>query len=267
MREDYPLTAPAARDYLGPVRLAAIGITDVGRRRGHNEDAFLVMPEAGLFAVADGLGGHASGEVASRMAVEELARAWETADPGHDPASVAHQEARLREAIAAANRAIHDRSRASATPAGMGTTLVAGCFVEGGPLLVAHVGDSRAYLFRQGALRRLTEDHSLLQDFIRQSNPTPAEIEAYPHKNVIVRALGMRDEVVVDVSSLDVEEGDLLLLCCDGLFGMIPDERMEAILRAEGSEILRADQALVDAANDAGGADNVTSVLVQVVER
>lgn len=249
------------------VRLAAIGITDVGRRRGHNEDAFLVMPEAGLFAVADGLGGHASGEVASRMAVEELARAWEAADPGHDPASVVQQEARLREAIAAANRAIHERSRASATPAGMGTTLVAGCFVEGGPLLVAHVGDSRAYLFRQGELRRLTEDHSLLQDFIRQANPTPAEIEAFPHKNVIVRALGMREEVEVDLSVLDVEEGDLLLLCCDGVFGMLPDERMEAILRAEGAEILRADQALVDAANDAGGVDNVTAVLVQVVER
>ena len=149
----------------------------------------------------------------------------------------------------------------------MGTTLVAVHLAEGGPLAVAHVGDSRAYLFRDGQLRGLTEDHSLLQDFIRQSRPTPAEIEAYPHKNVIMRAVGMRETVEVDVSTVEVQEGDLLLLCCDGLFGMLPDEEMAEILRQEGSEILRANQLLIDAANRAGGADNVTSVLVEVVER
>ena len=132
---------------------------------------------------------------------------------------------------------------------------------------MAHAGDSRAYLFRAGELRRLTEDHSLLQDFIRQSRPTPEEIEAFPHKNVIVRALGMRATVEADVSLVELQEGDLVLLCCDGLFGMVPDEEMAAILRGEGGEILRANQLLVDAANRAGGVDNVTSVLVEVVER
>ena len=241
------------------MRLAAIGASDVGRKRRHNEDAFLVMPEAGLFAVADGLGGHASGEVASRMAVDELATRFGELE--------GHPEKRLRAAIELANDAIHRRSQADPHLSGMGTTLVAGHLAEGGTLTVAHVGDSRAYLFRDGQLRGLTEDHSLLQDFIRQSRPTPAEIEAYPHKNVIMRAVGMRETVEVDVSTVEVQEGDLLLLCCDGLFGMLPDEEMAEILRQEGSEILRANQLLIDAANRAGGADNVTSVLVEVVER
>ena len=240
------------------MRLAAIGASDVGRKRRHNEDAFLVMPEAGLFAVADGLGGHASGEVASRIAVEELADRFAQL-PGSP-------EERLRAAFVLANRAVHARSQVDPELSGMGTTLVAAYFAEGGMLAVAHAGDSRAYLFRAGELRRLTEDHSLLQDFIRQSRPTLEEIEAFPHKNVIVRALGMRAVVEADVSLVELRQGDLVLLCCDGLFGMVPDEEMAAILRGEGGEILRANQLLVDAANQAGGVDNVTSVLVEVVE-
>ncbi len=245
------------------MRLAAIGATDVGLKRSHNEDAFLVMPECGLFCVADGLGGHASGEVASRMAIDELAahfRATEGEAAGPPP------EERLAAAVKNANRAIHGRGRAEPALAGMGTTLVAGFFAEGGPLHVAHVGDSRAYLFRDGELRRLTEDHSLLQDFIRQAHPSEAEIDAFPHKNVIVRAVGMRPEVEVELSRVEIRQGDVLLLCCDGLFGMLPDDRMAAILREEGAEILRANQLLLDAALDAGGADNVTSILVQVAE-
>jgi serine/threonine protein phosphatase PrpC len=245
------------------MRLASIGATDVGRKRVHNEDSFLVMPESGLFCVADGLGGHASGEVASRMAVEELAAYFWATDP--DPADRAHED-RVAEAIRIANRSILARARSEPDLSGMGTTLVAGYFTEDGPLVVGHVGDSRAYLFRDGELRRLTEDHSLLQDFIRQSSPSAAEIDAFPHKNVIVRAVGMRDDVAVDLSRVDVRERDVLLLCSDGLFGMLPDEQMAEILREEGGEILRANQLLVDAANEAGGSDNVTSVLVQVVE-
>jgi serine/threonine protein phosphatase PrpC len=245
------------------MRLASIGATDVGRKRVHNEDSFLVMPESGLFCVADGLGGHASGEVASRMAVEELAAYFWATDP--DPADRAHED-RVAEAIRIANRSILARARSEPDLSGMGTTLVAGYFTEDGPLVVGHVGDSRAYLFRDGELRRLTEDHSLLQDFIRQSSPSAAEIDAFPHKNVIVRAVGMRDDVAADLSRVDVRERDVLLLCSDGLFGMLPDEQMAEILREEGGEILRANQLLVDAANEAGGSDNVTSVLVQVVE-
>jgi PPM family protein phosphatase len=221
------------------------------------------MPESGLFCVADGLGGHASGEVASRMAVEELAAHFRATDS--DPGDRAPED-RVAEAIRIANRSILARARSEPDLSGMGTTLVAGYFTEDGPLVVGHVGDSRAYLFRDGELRRLTEDHSLLQDFIRQSSPSAAEIDAFPHKNVIVRAVGMRDDVAVDLSRVDVRERDVLLLCSDGLFGMLPDEQMAEILREEGGEILRANQLLVDAANEAGGSDNVTSVLVQVVE-
>jgi PPM family protein phosphatase len=245
------------------MRLASIGASDVGRKRVHNEDSFLVMPESGLFCVADGLGGHASGEVASRMAVEELAAHFRATDS--DPADRASED-RVAEAIRIANRSILARARSEPDLSGMGTTLVAGYFTEDGLLVVGHVGDSRAYLFRDGELRRLTEDHSLLQDFIRQSSPSAAEIDAFPHKNVIVRAVGMRDDVAVDLSRVDVRERDVLLLCSDGLFGMLPDEQMAEILREEGGEILRANQLLVDAANEAGGSDNVTSVLVQVVE-
>jgi serine/threonine protein phosphatase PrpC len=241
------------------MRLAAIGTSDVGRRRTHNEDAFLVMPEAGLFAVADGLGGHASGEVASHAAVEALAGCFGAL--AGDPVE------RLREGFRIANRTVHARATADARLSGMGTTLVAAFLPERGPVAVAHAGDSRAYLFRDGRLVRLTEDHSLLQDFIRQSNPSPEEIEAFPHKHVVVRALGMREKVEIDVGVFEVREGDLLLLCCDGLFGMVPDERIAVILRQEGSDILRANQLLVDAADEAGGVDNVTSVLVEVVER
>jgi protein phosphatase len=245
------------------MRLASIGASDVGRKRIHNEDSFLVMPESGLFCVADGLGGHASGEVASRMAVEELAAYFRATDS--DPADGAHED-RVAEAIRLANLSILARARAEPDLSGMGTTLVAAYFAEDGPLVVGHVGDSRAYLFRGGELRRLTEDHSLLQDFIRHSSPSAAEIDAFPHKNVIVRAVGMRDVVEMDLSRVKVREGDVLLLCSDGLFGMLPDEQMAEILREEGFEILRANQLLLDAANEAGGSDNVTSILVQVVE-
>jgi serine/threonine protein phosphatase PrpC len=259
----YPLTGRATRYYSLAMRLASIGASDVGRKRLHNEDAFLVMPESGLFCVADGLGGHASGEVASRMAIEEIAAFFRATDS--DPADGAHED-RVAEAIRLANLSVLTRARAEPDLTGMGTTLVAGYFAEGGPLVVAHVGDSRAYLFRGGDLKRLTEDHSLLQDFIRHSSPSAAEIDAFPHKNVIVRAVGMRDAVEMDLSRVKVREGDVLLLCSDGLFGMLPDTQMAEILREEGGDILRANQLLVDAANEAGGSDNITSVLVQVVE-
>jgi serine/threonine protein phosphatase PrpC len=258
MAAAYPLTGATARGYCPGMRLAAIGASDVGRRRSHDEDAFLVMPEAGLVAVADGLGGHASGEVASRTAVDALA--------GCLAGLRGTPEERVRAAFELANETVNGLAQTDPELSGMGTTLVAALFSEEGPVAVAHVGDSRAYLFRDGKLSRLTEDHSLLQDFIRQSRPTPEEIEAFPHKNVIVRALGMRETVEVDVALVEVREGDLLLLCSDGLFGMVDDVEMAGILRREGTEILRANQQLVDAANEAGGVDNVTSVLVEVVE-
>ena len=147
----------------------------------------------------------------------------------------------------------------------MGTTLVAASFPKGGQhVLVGHVGDSRAYLWRRGALRQLTEDHSLLNDYLKTRALTPEEIEAFPHKNVIVRALGMKDIVEVDIRREPLEDGDILLLCSDGLSGMVPDPRIAEVIRANAGEIRHAAQALVDEANAAGGVDNVTCVLAQV---
>jgi protein phosphatase len=255
------------------MRLAAIGATDVGRRRNHNEDAFLVLQEEQLFCVADGMGGHACGEVASRIAVEEMAeffrltgRDEDATWPFKEERDRSYDENRLVVAMRLANLRIHERARSDERLAGMGTTLVCAYFTRKGQALVGNVGDSRAYIFRQGGLRQLTEDHSLLADYIRNTNPSAAEIEAFPHKNVIVRALGMRPAVEVDVVREEAREGDVLLLCCDGLSGMVSDTRIADILRGSRGDLRRANQALVDAANEAGGADNITSLLVQVLE-
>jgi protein phosphatase len=253
------------------MRLGVAGNTDVGLKRSHNEDAFLLLPEEHLFCVADGMGGHASGEVASRIAVEEMAeffrmtgRDEEATWPFPMERDRSYDENRLLTGMKLANLRIFERARSDERLTGMGTTLVCAHFPRGNTALVGHVGDSRAYLYRQGALRQLTEDHSLLNDLIRNRRLTGQEIEAFPHKNVIVRALGMKDSVEVDLFRQEVQEGDLVLLCCDGLSGMVPDARIAEILRSSRGDVKRANQALVDAANEAGGADNITCVLVQV---
>jgi protein phosphatase len=255
------------------MRLAAVGATDVGRKRTHNEDSFLLLPEESLFCVADGLGWHASGEVASRLAVEEMAeffrltgRDEEATWPFREDPTRGRESNRLAVAIRLANRRVLERSRSDARLAGMGTTVVSAHFTERRTVLVAHVGDSRAYLFRDGTLTPLTEDHSLLATYIRQQRPSPEQIEAFPHKNVIVRALGMGEAVEVDLREEPTRAGDLLLLCCDGLSGMLPDAALAALLRDARGDLRRVNQALVNAANDAGGVDNITSVLVQVLE-
>jgi PPM family protein phosphatase len=254
------------------MRITAAGDSHVGLRRRHNEDAFLLLPEERLFCVADGMGGHASGEVAARLAVEEMAEFYrltgrdeEATWPFRERRELSYAENRLVTAVKLANQRIRERAAADARLRGMGTTLVAAWFDDRSPrALVVNVGDSRAYLWRKAALAQLTEDHSLLNDFIKARRPSQAEIEAFPHKNVIVRALGMRDHVDVDLLPVPLEDGDVLLLCCDGLSGMVPDERIAELLRASQGDLDRATRALVAAANDAGGVDNVTVVLAQV---
>jgi serine/threonine protein phosphatase PrpC len=253
------------------MRLTHSGTTDVGRKRNHNEDAFLLLPEESLYCVADGMGGHASGEVASRIAVEEMSEFFRTTGRDDeatwpfkmDPAR-AYDENRLLTGVKLANVRIFERAATDTRLKGMGTTIVAAHVPKGGrTLLVGHVGDSRAYLFRKGALRQLTEDHSLLNDYRKSRALTAEEIAAFPHKNVIVRALGMKDTVEVDVVREELEDGDVVLLCSDGLSGMVPDARLAELVRANAGDLRHAGQALVDAANEAGGADNVTCVLVQ----
>jgi PPM family protein phosphatase len=254
------------------MRLTAAGDSHVGLRRDHNEDAFLLLLEERLVCVADGMGGHASGEVAARVAVEEMAeffrltgREEETTWPVPEEPGRGEHENRLIAGVKLANLRIRERARTDERLRGMGTTLVTAWFSDRAPeALVAHVGDSRAYLYRRGALTQLTEDHSLLNDFIRVHRPSRAEIDAFPHKNVIVRALGMRDDLTVDVVRVPLEEGDQILLCCDGVSGMLPDPRIAEILRSARGDVSRAVQGLIAAANEAGGIDNITCVVAQV---
>jgi PPM family protein phosphatase len=254
------------------MRLTAAGDSHVGLRRAHNEDAFLLLLEERLLCVADGMGGHASGEVAARIAVEEMAeffrltgRDEETTWPFREERGRTYHENRLVNGVKLANQRIRERAERDERLRGMGTTLVAAWFSDREPeAIVAHVGDSRAYLMRHGALTQLTEDHSLLNDYIRLQHPSPSEIDAFPHKNVILRALGMKEHVDVDVRRVPLEEGDLLLLCCDGLFSLVAPDRLAALLRDARGDLARAVRALIAAANQAGGTDNVTCVVAQV---
>jgi protein phosphatase len=254
------------------MRLNVAGSTDVGLKRTHNEDAFLLLPEEQLFCVADGMGGHASGEVAARLAVEEMAEFFrltgrddEATWPWREDPARRHDENRVLTGVKLANLRIFERAQSDERLRGMGTTLVCAHFERGGgAVIIGHVGDSRAYLWRGGALRQLTEDHSLLNDYLKARRLTPEEVESFPHKNVIVRALGMKDTVEVDLLRLPVNDGDVVLLCCDGLSGMVPDERMAELIRQHPGDPRAAAQALVEAANEAGGVDNITCVLAQV---
>jgi serine/threonine protein phosphatase PrpC len=229
---------------------AAAACTDVGRLRQSNEDA-LVLSDP-VFAVADGMGGARAGEVASAMAVAAL----HGLDGGPDE---------LVRALEGVNARIHQAARDDASLAGMGTTLTA-AVVHGDEVAIAHVGDSRAYLWRDGRLRQVTDDHSLVAELIRRGALTPAEAERHPQRSVITRALGAEAGVEVDLVRLAPESGDVLLLCSDGLTGMVGDDEIGRILGA-GGPLERTAQLLVQAANGAGGEDNVTAVLVRFGER
>ena len=228
--------------------------SDTGRQRRGNEDS--LYARAPLFAVADGMGGAQAGEVASRMAVETLGRGLP--DGGGPPQDL------LAARIEEANESIHQRSRADANQAGMGTTVTA-VYVGPDEAAIAHVGDSRAYLLRDGELRRLTEDHSLVEELLRQGKLTAEEASEHPQKSIITRALGPEPVVEVDRQTLPLRHGDVFLLCSDGLTSMV-DEAQIARMLASGRSLTEAGQALVSAANDAGGRDNITVVLFRVEE-
>jgi protein phosphatase len=227
--------------------------TDTGRQRRDNEDnAFVRAP---LFVVADGMGGAQAGEVASKLAVEEFHEAL----PEEGSA-----EERLIDRIRAANRRIYDLSRTQHEHAGMGTTLTA-VYLDDDRLAVAHVGDSRAYIFRDGELTRLTQDHSLVEELVRQGKLTEEQAAEHPQRSIITRALGIEGDVEVDTWSYSMRAGDVVLLCSDGLTSMIGEEQILRILGGETSLDRAADQ-LIGAANDAGGRDNITVVLFRLEE-
>ena len=225
--------------------------TDVGRQRHTNEDNFYDEPP--LFAVADGMGGAQAGEVASEMAIDQFVAERETEAPA---------EEQLEQIAKAANRKIWDMAQADSRHAGMGTTLTA-AMVDGQSVAVGHVGDSRLYLFRRGEIERMTRDHSLVEEFVRQGKLTPEQAEKHPQRSVITRALGPESAVEVDTFRIPARDGDVFLLCSDGLSGMVSDADLERIL-AEAGSLDEAAARLVEAANDNGGRDNITAVLFRL---
>jgi PPM family protein phosphatase len=227
--------------------------TDTGRQRRANEDSHLAR--APLFVVADGMGGAQAGEVASRIAVESFQGGLEDSS---------EPEAALASLARVANSRIHELSHSHAEQAGMGTTLTA-FYVGEREVSIAHVGDSRAYRLRDGELLRLTDDHSLVDELLRQGRLTPEEAVEHPQRSVITRALGPEGAVEVDTRSYEARGGDVYLLCSDGLTTMVPDDSLAAVLLA--NETLReAGEALIATANEAGGRDNITVLLVRLEE-
>jgi PPM family protein phosphatase len=227
--------------------------TDTGRQRRDNEDsAFARSP---VFVVADGMGGAQAGEVASRIAVE----AFE-----HGLPDSGSPEERLATRVREANAQIYERSRADRGRAGMGTTLTA-AYVDDTHVAIAHVGDSRAYLFRDGTLQRLTQDHSLVDELVRRGKLTEEQAAEHPQRSIITRALGPEPDVEVDTWTYPARAGDVVLLCSDGLTSMISEERVRAIL-AEHDNLDEAADELIREANEAGGRDNITVVLFRLEE-
>ena len=250
------------------MKVSYAGTTHVGLKRTHNEDNFFLLPEENVYIVADGMGGHSSGEVASQIAVETLAnffidtsRDREITWPCREDKTLNYDENRLVTGIKLANRRVFETAQSDIRYRGMGTTIVS--LVCGGTgAYLAHVGDSRAYVLRSQRLELLTEDHSLLNDYLKIHELSAEEIEQFPHKNVIVRALGMKDSVKVDIQKLHPKIGELYLLCSDGLSGMVQPERMQDILLKHHGDLEKSCQTLINEANNNGGADNITVVLV-----
>jgi len=226
------------------------GGTDVGHHRADNEDAYLVHPP--LFAVADGLGGHQAGEVASSIAIERL----RAEAPGSADANA------LARAVRAANSAVIQAATAGQGRSGMGTTLTA-AMIDGTRIVLAHVGDSRAYLLNLGTLTQLTQDHSMVADMVRSGTLTAEESRVHPSRSVITRALGSDPNLLVDSFEVEASPGDRLLLCSDGLTGMVDDRAIERILSTAPS-VEEAVDRLIEAANDAGGQDNITVVVAEI---
>lgn len=253
-------------------RVLVAGETNVGMKRTHNEDAFDLIDEERLYLVADGMGGHASGEVASKMAIETLREFFSATS--QDPEATwpykmdkarGYEENRLITGIKLANLRIHEAAQREPKLRGMGTTIVSILVCDEG-VLIAHVGDSRVYRLRQGKLEQMTDDHSLLNDYIKMKRLTEEEIANFPHKNVIVRALGMKETVKVDTRLDPPQPGDVYLLCSDGLCGPVSDAEIQE-LASSTNDLKAAASKLIERANANGGPDNVTVVLCKWIGR
>ena len=236
--------------------LRSAAASDVGLRRRANEDAYAVVPELGLYVVADGLGGHQAGQHASRLAVEATVGVVRSLRGA--PASLTEK---LRYAVTNANREVFEASVQDPERAGMGTTLVA-LLVEEGRAALAHVGDSRAYRVAAGHIRQLTDDHSVVGELLRSHQISPDDARDHPHRHVLTRALGIRPAVQADLGELDFAPGDVFVLCTDGLTNLVMDEEIAKGV-GEGENLERACRHLVELANARGGEDNITVALVR----
>jgi PPM family protein phosphatase len=229
-------------------------ITDTGRKRRRNEDAYVCEPP--LFAIADGMGGAQAGEVASRLAAAAL----------KESRAEAGGEQRIVDLIQEANRRVYDRSSTDPNTSGMGTTITV-ALVEDGNVSFGHVGDSRAYLFREGQLEQITEDHSLVNELLKSGKLSPEEAEAHPQRSVITRALGTDPDVDADTFTIQAQEGDVFLLCSDGLTDMVPNETILDLVERHREDMDKALRALVSAANKGGGEDNITVVAFEIADQ
>lgn len=254
---------------LDGMRVRFSGATDVGRKRKANQDFIYLPSDTRLAIVADGMGGHASGEVASKMAVDTVVDYFhQTSDqqpltwPYKVDRDLRADINRMTTSVMLANLEIFEKAQRDPSCKGMGTTVVAIYFLEDNTI-VGHVGDSRVYRLRSGELTQLTEDHSLINDYIKMKRVTAEEAEKWPHKNVIVRALGMKETVQVDIITGAPRVGDVYVLCSDGLTGMVPDDQIAHMLRTE-TDLDTAVEKLIDAANEEGGVDNISVVLARI---
>jgi len=228
--------------------------TDTGRKRRRNEDAYVVEPP--LFAIADGMGGAQAGELASSLAAGAVRE---------DEAAAGSGERRVAELIQEANRRVYERSSQDAAASGMGTTMTV-AFVGDANVAFGHVGDSRAYLIRDGKLEQLTEDHSLVAELVRSGKLSPEEAETHPQRSVITRALGTDPDVDVDTFSIETAPGDLFMLCSDGLTSMVEDDVILQTIEKNRDNLQTAAKALIRAANKGGGEDNITVVFFEIGE-
>lgn len=254
------------------LRTRSYGSSDVGRAREKNEDNFILVPQEGLYVVADGMGGHASGQLASSLAVTHIAEfiCLNIKRAGFELPFVtdASQPAAVRQlsnAIQYANQRIYIEACKDPVHEGMGTTVVS-IWDTGGRLVLGHAGDSRIYCFRDGILEQVSEDHSLLNHLIKTNQIAEEDIEDFPNKNVIFRALGLKDELEVDIVEREKIAGDVYLLCSDGLTDLVDDWIIAEILANAKTELKETTETLIRLANDNGGKDNITVLLLLLEE-
>lgn len=247
-------------------------VTDVGRKRKGNEDSLFVNPEQNLFVVADGMGGHAAGEIASKVAVDSINEFVcltggdeEITWPFGLDENISYDGNRLKTAIRFANRKVLEATKEKSEYEGMATT-VAAVLVESDAANIAHVGDSRIYLFRDPELVQLTSDHSWVNEQIQSGVISADQARSHPLRNVVTRALGGKPDLQVDMQTHRVRAGDVLLLCSDGLTTMLPDDEIARVMAGHAGDLGAAARALVDAANARGGEDNITVLLIKFVE-